>query len=65
MVTSGASGKTKAPWVIIGPEPYLATCKRCGEHIPKPTFPVSLRAFTRFLEAAAGLHEDCEEVSKK
>lgn len=38
-------------WVACGPEPYLATCERCGETEPKPEMGIELRRFVALLRA--------------
>ena len=52
----------KAEWVKMGPEPYLATCERCGETVEKPRLPTPLRAFVKYLEYAIEEHRLCAKV---
>lgn len=48
-------------WVICGPDPYLATCQRCGAHVDKPKLPMPLSAFVKYMEYAVELHHYCKE----
>lgn len=47
-------------WVVMGPAPYFATCKRCGEHIEAPKLPMPISAFTHYSNYALELHRRCE-----
>mgnify|MGYP000880867382 CR=1 FL=1 len=51
-----------APWVTIGPEPYLATCARCGLVEPKPDLPLSMDAFGAYLTFVTVKHRGCTGV---
>lgn len=46
-------------WVSMGPEPYMATCQRCGKHEPKPELPVGLSAFETYIEYVSKRHAHC------
>lgn len=50
-------------WVTLGPEPYLATCKRCGRREPKPNLPMLLDTLPGYLESIALTHELCDETT--
>jgi len=39
------------PWVVVGPEPDLASCTRCRDRLPKPSLPKPLGAFGRYMQA--------------
>lgn len=53
-------GQTRAvDWIIVGPEPYLANCQRCGAHVAKPELPVSIDEFLRLLRAVEREHSAC------
>ncbi len=55
-----------SPWVTLGPEPYMATCGRCGRTEPKPELPLSMEAFGAYLTFVALKHRDCvEPVSER
>lgn len=46
-----------------GPEPYLATCERCGERIPRPSkTSLPLKAFLAEIEAIRLRHTSCQEA---
>lgn len=55
-------GARAVAWVTCGPEPYLATCQRCGGHVAKPDLPVALQGFVMLLKAAAAMHRNCRAV---
>jgi len=57
--------KKQVNWVTMGPEPYLATCVRCGGHIDKPKLPLPVAAFVKYSEYAIELHRHCEVASTK
>ena len=46
-------------WVLLGPEPWLATCARCGGRIDKPPLPQPVAAFCAVLEAQVKAHAGC------
>jgi len=52
--------RKRQAWVRMGPEPYLATCDRCGGHVEKPPIPCPLDAFVIYLDFAVSLHAHCE-----
>jgi hypothetical protein len=54
--------KVKVDWVFMGPEPYLATCRRCGEHVAKPPMPTPLDAAIKYFEYASEAHKFCKEA---
>lgn len=51
----------RAEWITMGPEPWLATCGRCGVRIKKPELPMNLAEFIRRLRVVADLHSGCRE----
>jgi hypothetical protein len=51
----------KVLWVVVGPEPYLATCERCGKHEPKPEFPTTVGAFIAYFKYVMEKHRYCQE----
>jgi hypothetical protein len=56
--------KRKRPdvsWLTMGPSPYLATCGRCGEHVPMPRLPKPLDAMILYMNAQIALHAVCKE----
>lgn len=52
--------KQRVTWVTMGPDPYFATCNRCGEHIDAPKLPMPLKAFVKYGEYIAERHRYCE-----
>lgn len=46
-------------WVKLGPEPYMATCQRCGRTEAKPELPLPMKAFALYLEFLAEKHREC------
>lgn len=52
-------GGASAPWVTLGPEPYLAHCDRCGRAEPKPELPLSMDAFAAYLTFVTVKHQEC------
>jgi hypothetical protein len=55
--------KAAVSWVFVGPEPHMATCRRCGKHEPKPELPTSFEAAIKYLEYITEKHRYCEEAS--
>lgn len=51
-------------WVTMGPDPYLATCQRCGQHIANPPLPTPLDAFVKYLRYAIAAHKLCKEPAE-
>lgn len=47
-------------WLHVGPDPYLATCERCGKHVDKPPLPAPADAFVAYLRYAEKLHAHCK-----
>lgn len=45
--------------LLVGPEPYLATCERCGARLPMPEMPMKMQAFVRLLKSAVSEHATC------
>jgi len=46
--------------VVVGPDPYLASCKDCGKTWDMPDLPIELSAFARQLKRVARVHAgDC------
>jgi hypothetical protein len=56
--------RKKVTWVIMGPEPYFATCQRCGKQEPMPELPMPLDAFPKFCEYVVAKHQFCREASE-
>lgn len=48
--------------LLVGPEPYLATCGRCGARLPMPEMPMKMSAFMRLLKGALNEHVVCLEA---
>jgi hypothetical protein len=48
-------------WVVMGPDPHLATCQRCGKQESMPALPMPLDALPPLLEHVMLLHALCEE----
>lgn len=48
-------------WIVMGPEPWLASCLRCGDVLRSPKMPVEIGPLARFLKAWADIHRDCAE----
>jgi len=55
----------KVTWVVMGPEPYLAHCQRCGQTIEKPTLPCPLDMAVAWMKAAVKLHAHCKAKDQK
>lgn len=49
-------------WIVMGPEPHLASCLRCGGTVAMPFLPIQVRALRPYLEYAIALHRDCRVV---
>lgn len=49
--------------LMVGPEPYLATCGRCGARLPMPEMPMKMQVFIGLLKSAVSEHAVCP-VSK-
>jgi len=52
--------KDTVPWVTIGPEPYLATCARCGKQESKPELPTPVEAALKYFGYIIEKHRYCE-----
>jgi hypothetical protein len=48
-------------WVTIGPDPYMATCQRCGNHERPPELPIPLTAFVQYCRYVQAKHQYCLE----
>jgi len=48
-------------WVTLGPEPYLATCSRCGAREPRPELPAAADAVVLYLRYVVARHRLCAE----
>jgi hypothetical protein len=55
-----ASKRPAASWVVMGPEPHLASCQRCGATVPKPDLPIDLKEFVHYLGDAVRAHARCK-----
>lgn len=64
MATKQDKLRSKVTWVTLGPEPYLATCQRCGGHADRPQLPMKLDSFVGVLDGVLATHEHCVERSK-
>jgi len=56
--------KSRCPWLFLGPEPYYATCGRCGKQEPMPELPVPVTAFIKFSEYVIERHRLCKEKAE-
>ena len=54
-----AKKKTPIDWLLCGPDPWLATCERCGKHEEKPPMGISLTAFVKYMRYVEELHRHC------
>lgn len=46
-------------YMVMGPEPYFATCKLCGGHVDKPQMPARIEALFAYMHYAEELHREC------
>ncbi len=53
--------KPRTDWVVLGPEPHLATCQRCGTVVPMPQLPLEISRFVRLIRSIERKHRDCLE----
>lgn len=51
--------------LMVGPEPYLATCGRCGARLAMPDMPMKLTAFIGLLKSAVSEHAVCLEDAER
>lgn len=51
--------ETRERGLLVGPEPYLATCERCGARLPMPDMPMKMSGFIRLLKSALNEHAVC------
>ena len=49
----------RGDWVTVGPEPYLATCMRCGWTLPKPPYPLQVEVVLGYMRGFIKAHADC------
>ena len=49
-------------WLIVGPEPYLATCERCGLHVLMPPMRMTITTLIGFLERSIAQHSACKRI---
>lgn len=54
--------KARVTWVVMGPEPHLAHCERCGATIEKPTLPAPIPMVVAWMKAAVQLHKNCKRA---
>ena len=59
VVAGRAVRRAVVSWVVLGPEPYLATCQRCGALEPKPELPASVDAVVLYLRYVMERHRYC------
>lgn len=59
MTASQRARLKKVTWVVMGPDPWLATCERCKRTVAKPEMPCSLDALLSYLDYVGLLHLDC------
>jgi hypothetical protein len=52
--------KPSVPWLIVGPDPFFATCERCGKREPKPELPIPLDAAVLFMRYLVAKHRNCQ-----
>lgn len=55
------SRKKPVTWLLVGPEPHMAHCERCGGTEPKPELPTSFEAGIKYLEYLTEKHRYCQE----
>lgn len=51
--------KPAVDWVVLGPDPFLATCERCGRTEEKPELPLLVDAFVKYIEFIVAKHARC------
>ena len=56
--------KVRITWVILGPEPHLATCERCGGHEAKPDLPVPVDAALAYFKYVVEKHRFCRPAQE-
>lgn len=56
--------ETRERGLLVGPEPYLATCERCGARLPMPDMPMKLTAFIGLLKSALNEHAVCASPTR-
>lgn len=49
-------------WVVVGPEPHLAHCERCGRTVPKPPMPCPIPVAVAYMRAYVAEHRGCRAV---
>jgi hypothetical protein len=49
-------------WIRMGPEPYFATCERCGKQEPMPELPIPVDALLRYGDYVGEKHRLCPEA---
>lgn len=49
----------RAPWILMGPEPVVATCSRCSATLPKPLLPIGVDQFIDLVGAFIDQHWTC------
>lgn len=52
------------PWVVVGPEPLLATCTICSRTLQKPPLPADLSVVTGYMRGFLRAHRGCYRASK-
>ncbi len=50
----------RCDWVVVGPEPHLAHCTRCGGVIEKPTLPSPFEMVIAWMNAGVKMHSRCK-----
>lgn len=60
MMAMRKPSRSAVDWLTLGPEPYMATCKRCGARIDKPPLPATMGAVVKYLAYAEEAHRHCK-----
>ena len=52
--------RSAVDWLTLGPEPYMATCRRCGARIEKPPLPATIGTVVKYLAYVEEAHRHCK-----
>ena len=50
------------PWIVIGPEPHVSTCTRCGTTLDI-ALPMPITKVTALLRAFVRTHRTCQDLT--
>ena len=50
----------EVPWLMMGPDPFMATCRRCGRSEPQCDLPNAIDVLVKYMAYISARHAACE-----